>query len=248
MNDTETMLDKAEEIIQDCFNLAHQFMKLPENVHLTYLLPDKENPNEDEDQKAWAIRNDDGQFYLVFEKNFVQEAMEEGRTDKIAFWAFRALRRLFQMHAFLIRDEQNKMIASQDDFDEWGDSYLTNYLNDSPDEPPVEIRGFEMDADTYAFILTNLWNPRLPASSFDWLGNKLELIVMKAQEYTQLRPEFAPYFQRRSRKKREKITKVSLANPKTYVAEKKPGRNDPCPCGSGKKYKKCCGRKDVFND
>ena len=24
--------------------------------------------------------------------------------------------------------------------------------------------------------------------------------------------------------------------------EKKPGRNDPCPCGSGKKYKKCCGR------
>ncbi|HBN86213.1 MAG TPA: hypothetical protein DDZ89_20510, partial [Clostridiales bacterium] len=22
----------------------------------------------------------------------------------------------------------------------------------------------------------------------------------------------------------------------------KPGRNDPCPCGSGKKYKSCCGR------
>ncbi|MBQ5590713.1 MAG: SEC-C domain-containing protein [Clostridia bacterium] len=26
--------------------------------------------------------------------------------------------------------------------------------------------------------------------------------------------------------------------------EKKPGRNDPCPCGSGKKYKKCCGIND----
>ena len=24
-------------------------------------------------------------------------------------------------------------------------------------------------------------------------------------------------------------------------AEKKVGRNAPCPCGSGKKYKKCCG-------
>ena len=23
---------------------------------------------------------------------------------------------------------------------------------------------------------------------------------------------------------------------------KKVGRNDPCPCGSGKKYKKCCGK------
>ncbi len=24
------------------------------------------------------------------------------------------------------------------------------------------------------------------------------------------------------------------------VKEKKVGRNEPCPCGSGKKYKKCC--------
>ena len=28
---------------------------------------------------------------------------------------------------------------------------------------------------------------------------------------------------------------------KTVHKEKTPGRNDPCPCGSGKKYKKCCG-------
>ena len=26
----------------------------------------------------------------------------------------------------------------------------------------------------------------------------------------------------------------------TYRAERKPGRNEPCHCGSGKKYKKCC--------
>ena len=25
-------------------------------------------------------------------------------------------------------------------------------------------------------------------------------------------------------------------------ADQEPGRNDPCPCGSGKKYKKCCGK------
>ncbi|MDD6043557.1 MAG: SEC-C metal-binding domain-containing protein [Eubacteriaceae bacterium] len=29
---------------------------------------------------------------------------------------------------------------------------------------------------------------------------------------------------------------------KIVHVEKKPGRNDPCPCGSGKKYKKCCGK------
>jgi SWIM/SEC-C metal-binding protein len=32
-----------------------------------------------------------------------------------------------------------------------------------------------------------------------------------------------------------------LNPPKTVIAEKKVGRNEPCPCGSGKKYKKCCG-------
>jgi preprotein translocase subunit SecA len=26
-------------------------------------------------------------------------------------------------------------------------------------------------------------------------------------------------------------------------ADDEPGRNDPCPCGSGKKYKKCCALK-----
>ncbi len=30
---------------------------------------------------------------------------------------------------------------------------------------------------------------------------------------------------------------------KPRTVEKEPGRNDPCPCGSGKKYKNCCGRK-----
>ncbi len=33
-----------------------------------------------------------------------------------------------------------------------------------------------------------------------------------------------------------------LLNPqKPRIVEKKVGRNEPCPCGSGKKYKKCCG-------
>ena len=32
-----------------------------------------------------------------------------------------------------------------------------------------------------------------------------------------------------------------LNKPKTTTFEKTPKRNDPCSCGSGKKYKKCCG-------
>lgn len=39
--------------------------------------------------------------------------------------------------------------------------------------------------------------------------------------------------------KRKEIKKAYMAT-KTVVKGEKIGRNDPCPCGSGKKYKKCC--------
>ena len=44
--------------------------------------------------------------------------------------------------------------------------------------------------------------------------------------------------------KPEDITDLErlLNPPKPQIAEKKVGRNDPCPCGSGIKYKKCCGK------
>jgi SEC-C motif-containing protein len=32
-----------------------------------------------------------------------------------------------------------------------------------------------------------------------------------------------------------------IANPQKSVVSNKISRNDPCPCGSGKKFKKCCG-------
>ena len=47
---------------------------------------------------------------------------------------------------------------------------------------------------------------------------------------------------------REQVAKVTGTNKDDSLkstgrkVEKKPDRNDPCPCGSGKKYKQCCGR------
>ena len=39
----------------------------------------------------------------------------------------------------------------------------------------------------------------------------------------------------------KKALYVEQKNSKTVFKEAKPGRNDPCNCGSTKKYKKCCG-------
>lgn len=51
-------------------------------------------------------------------------------------------------------------------------------------------------------------------------------------------PQWKEIFSESELKKLYKEQKEST----TIRKGKKVGRNDPCPCGSGKKYKKCCGK------
>ena len=51
-------------------------------------------------------------------------------------------------------------------------------------------------------------------------------------------PEWEPILSEDVRKELYKKQKAST----TVVKEKETGRNEPCTCGSGKKYKKCCGK------
>ncbi|HLI64347.1 MAG TPA: SEC-C metal-binding domain-containing protein, partial [Terriglobales bacterium] len=51
-------------------------------------------------------------------------------------------------------------------------------------------------------------------------------------------------FQRRKRRELEQARMAGAGEAATVqqvIRGEKVGRNDPCPCGSGKKYKKCCG-------
>ncbi|MCR3757446.1 SEC-C metal-binding domain-containing protein [Clostridium felsineum] len=68
---------------------------------------------------------------------------------------------------------------------------------------------------------------------------KLYFNMLEAKaEYLYELPQWEGIF---SKEKRKEI-KDSWKNSKTYVNKNKVGRNDPCPCGSGKKYKNCCGK------
>ncbi len=64
-----------------------------------------------------------------------------------------------------------------------------------------------------------------------------------------MRPEEVEELEEKRRRKQEQELRMShgdddSAKPKPVRRKsKKIGRNAPCPCGSGKKYKKCCGRK-----
>jgi len=96
-------------------------------------------------------------------------------------------------------------------------------INDSLVEAnPIE----EMEEDTQVnlgFDKASLYK-NMVAAEADWLYN-LE--------------EWNDIFDEDTRKALYKEQKSST----TIVKDKKIYPNDPCPCGSGKKYKKCCGKK-----
>lgn len=57
-------------------------------------------------------------------------------------------------------------------------------------------------------------------------------------DYLYTLPQWDRIFSDEKRKEIQRAWRDS----KTVVNEVKIGRNDPCPCGSGKKYKKCCAK------
>ncbi len=69
----------------------------------------------------------------------------------------------------------------------------------------------------------------------DWVFNLPE----EEQSYNKFMKSALEHF---SKENLDYLRKISYPESKTPKKsnEKKIGRNDPCPCGSGKKYKKCC--------
>ncbi|MBQ7885079.1 MAG: preprotein translocase subunit SecA [Clostridia bacterium] len=66
------------------------------------------------------------------------------------------------------------------------------------------------------------------------LNSKIEIKMPKemAEKLMKEHPEMA-----------EKYKPAQVVNHTPVRVEKEPKRNEPCPCGSGKKYKDCCGKK-----
>ncbi len=69
-------------------------------------------------------------------------------------------------------------------------------------------------------------------------------IEIREEPEEELNVEFEENKKRKKKMKykREDVFGEENNEKQTPVRVKKVGRNDPCPCGSGKKYKKCCGR------
>jgi preprotein translocase subunit SecA len=69
-----------------------------------------------------------------------------------------------------------------------------------------------------------------------WAGQSSEHAVAASAYEAQQRAALEAHQQARMAEEGEAVKQIVREAPKV-------GRNDPCPCGSGKKYKKCCGRR-----
>ena len=139
--------------------------------------------------------------------------MEQWRS--VAYNEATGKEKLQQLWAAYFQDKYQVSLMTMTGFlDGINDSLVEkNPLDDLEEDTEVNL-GFDK-----ALLYKNM-----VAAEADWLYN-LE--------------EWNAIFDEETRKELYKEQKSST----TIVKEQKVYPNDPCPCGSGKKYKKCCGRK-----
>jgi hypothetical protein len=130
----------------------------------------------------------------------------------------------------------------------------------------VQLERFTEQSETFnAFLISPLWDLRaveaMPVIERAFASGRVDESVQGDVEDVQI--EFGLKAQREHPPKPNSLTRLGdefragmaveeleqeldVLDPGetinvSYIAPPKVGRNDPCPCGSGKKYKKCCG-------
>lgn len=153
------------------------------------------------------------------------EKADKGKLKKLWQDYFRKER---DIYAQLLKNPDEEVKGTVEELAEkYGISleYMVGFLDgiqDSLKEPnPIET----MEKDTVvslAFDKEKLYK-NMVAAEADWLYKLPEWDAIFTEE------------QRRALYLEQRNSKTIVKGPKIYP-------NDPCPCGSGKKYKKCCGR------
>lgn len=162
--------------------------------------------------------------------------------------------------------EQWKDIAyverTQEEYDAFWSDYLAKeqknyeYILENKDE---KISGtyaelaekFDMDLVTFAGFLDGINTSLVEAFDLDSLieESPLNLAIDMEKLYYNMHDAKAewlftlPQWDAILTEQKRKEIKKAYNQSKIIVKDKKIGRNEPCPCGSGKKYKQCCLNK-----
>jgi preprotein translocase subunit SecA len=118
------------------------------------------------------------------------------------------------------------------------------------------IERIEDETVRFLFFLQRVETGGVPAMPYpdideyedDEEGSEQEPVAVASQPSRDAQNAVLDFTKNIQRKKEKELAELnfvggdgSAAGSKPVISHKKAGRNDPCPCGSGKKYKKCCG-------
>ncbi len=124
---------------------------------------------------------------------------------------------------------------------------LVEYKRESFDMFEAMMERFEEETVRYLYLMQVIEAPR-PApqrvtAGGDFNGEPVGTYNTGGRATTSM-DDMEEAFQRRKRRELEQARMAGAGEMQAVqqvVRGDKVGRNDPCPCGSGKKYKKCCG-------
>ena len=128
---------------------------------------------------------------------------------------------------------------------------LVEYKRESFDMFEAMMERFEEETVRYLYLMQVIETPSQPApprvtAVGDFNGEPVGAFSTgdRRNRPTTSMDDMEEAFQRRKRRELEQARMAGAGEAATVqqvVRGDKVGRNDPCPCGSGKKYKKCCG-------
>ncbi len=233
----EKIYSQRDEVLGGA-NMKEQIMKMIEGTiqsSVSLFLP-KDAPHDDWDLNGlreqfmgWLIGEDDFQFTKAEIEELEPEYMVDQLTEKAAA-LYESREKEFTSP---IMREVERVVLLRNVDQEWMDHIdAMEQLQDG-----IRLRAYAQQDPVVAYRLEG-------SDMFDAMIDSIREKTAKMVLTVRLRTKEAP--------KREKVareTSAGTAGDGTVKKQpvqkaKKPGRNDPCPCGSGLKYKKCCGRNE----
>ena len=219
------------ELIQKCITFAREFMLLPDPIEAYF----EECPSDRFKSMDNAAEGSGNKIFFNKPWFTGKDRWENHKCD-IEFFIFHELRHLYQQYEILQMKNNKKIEEKIDTVVVW-QSEFEHYIrnegeNTQKDNVSQEV---EIDANAYAVCLCNLLH----------LTDNVELIFSVPEEAMDLaEPRSRQYYEARPELKRcmDKARREA-----GQLEMKKPQRNDPCPCGSGKKFKKCCIGKAIYD-
>jgi len=198
-----------------------------------------ENAGEKTYAEDWNLEQINKEIPRIFgiQPNFTVEALEDmDREDFLEHLTTRIQERYDarenEFGSAIMRDLENFILLQTVDT-HWKDHLLNmDYLKEG-----IGLRGYGQQDPLIAY-------KREGHAMFQQMIDRIKEEAVRAIYHIQIQREEEVQELRQEHEEQPMFFGPAEGAPKAQTVKKdsKVGRNDPCPCGSGKKYKKCCGK------